>query len=248
MTLDTSTIIAVSLALMALCLSGAALFVARKARREILALHKWLKDAEAAGTQAEARLMRLEQESNSLGRLVPVVQALQSRLNALESKNSASRAMPSYSAATRPEVTTGFPAPLDRTSSYTPSMLSISEPVARPRDPYADQFDNLRIDFNAAAMEPSHDMLDMFAAKYRLEEEPGNLWRMSLQDGRVAILPGRVMLVGWARQYRGETGKSLRDAQLAQWYDMVSDEVLSLERVALRQPSGEVERGALRGV
>ena len=56
------------------------------------------------------------------------------------------------------------------------------------------------------------------------------------------------MLVGWARQYRGEPGKSLREDHLATLYDMTTDEILSLERVAVKQAGSVVERGALRGV
>jgi hypothetical protein len=251
-TLDNPSIIAIGLALIALCLSGIALIVIGKARREIGSIHNWLREAEASGTQAEAQLTKLERESNSLGGLVPTVQELQSRLSALESKSSVVRATPTPAAAPRPEMPTGILGSWDRPSEPIPSVFTPlpqpPPPPPPPRDPYAYQLDNLRLDFNAAAQEPSHDKLDKFAAKHRLGEEPGNLWRMSLPDGRVAILPGRVMLVGWARQYRGETGKSLRDDQLAKWYDMTNDEVLSLERVALQQPGGVVERGTLRGV
>ena len=248
MTLDTHSIITMGLALMAICLSGVGLFVIGKARREIEFIHKWLEDVEASSIQAEAQLTKLIREFNSVSSLVQTVQELQSRLSVLESESSVSRTGPTPAAAPRTDMPASYPGPVYRPVDAITSVFTPSLQPPPPRDPYAHQLDSLRLDFNAAALEPSHDKLDNFAAKHRLEDEPGNLWRMRLPDGRLAILPGRVMLVGWARQYRGEPGKSLREDHLATLYDMTTDEILSLERVAVKQAGSVVERGALRGV
>lgn len=115
-------------------------------------------------------------------------------------------------------------------------------------DPHSSLLISLLRDFNAAALQPTPDKLDGLITRYRLEDEPSGLWRMQLADGRVVIMPGRAMLVGWAREYRGEMAKPLRENHLSKWYDMSADDYLALEKLAVRRPTGINDRGVLRGI
>ncbi|WP_164155280.1 hypothetical protein [Sandarakinorhabdus rubra] len=237
--------IATGLALFAVGLAIAAWFRVTKALRFANEIEQWRKDAEASGDEALKRLGATERDRIILRRLEGQVEDLRERLFKLERRNDAEATMqraPANSATFSSSISGS-----DRSIDVIPSVFTPPSPEL-PRDPYAYLLDNLRRDFNAAALKPSPDKLDELVAKHRLEDEAGGLWRMRLPDGRVAIMPGRAMLVGWAREYRGEMAKPLRDDHLAKWYDMTTDDVLALDRVAVRQPNGDDNRGVLRGI
>lgn len=241
---DLASTIAVGLALFALGLAATAWFRATKALRDANEIEKWRKDAEASGNEALKELKSIEKYGLAVRRLETQVGNLWDLLSKLERRVDAIALAKSATANSAPPAS--FEGESERPVNVIPSVF-MPPPPEIPRDPYAYLLDNLRKDFNAAALKPSPDKLDELVAKHRLVKEADGLWRMRLPDGRIAIVPGRDMLIGWAREYRGEMATPLRDVHLAKWYDMATDDVLTLDRIAVQKKSGATERGVLRG-
>jgi hypothetical protein len=242
------------LALLALVLATVAWLQAGKARKQAAQVERSLKDTKGSGDDYVERHREIERDRVAVRRLGIEVEELRDII-----LQQARRSDAIFATSVSP-LRSGQPSSLmfgahraiaeparDIVQPSVP-LPPPHAPLRPPQDPFASQIDRLRLDFNDMAQQPSPEKLDAFVSKHGFNKEPEDFWRMLISDGRVAILPGRAMLVGWARQYRGEMGKALRDDQLAQWYEMTADEVLALDRIAIQRPSGVIEKGVLRGI